>query len=337
MSLILIESDWEELCQQAPNPQPDERIDNLIDNLEEWAGVPEQLGCGYHRSLELTPGLWLDFYQYKFHQDLMVKAPVHEHPIQIGIHLSGHIYFDAVHPSLSETCGYFSGSGMSPAYVEKYRGGEQVTIVSVNIEPEWLDSFLREEQQYGSGTRKFLFKHNDWKASVYPTVTPAMRLLVQQIWNAPYRGAAKCLYLQAKVFELLAMHLDLLSGQSDQVQHLPRLKPETIARLYYAKEILTTQFEHPPSLLELAKQVGLSDRTLRRGFQGLFGTTVIGYLTQQRMQRAKQLLQEGEWTVAEVARTVGYGHLGHFAAAFKRQFGVNPRECLMGKGVGGRG
>ena len=81
-------------------------------------------------------------------------------------------------------------------------------------------------------------------------------------------------------------------------------------------------------LTELAAQVGVCDRTLRRGFRDLFGTTVIGYLTQQRMIKAEQLLRHGDYTVAEVANKVGYTHLGHFAAAFRKQFGVSPRECL---------
>jgi AraC-like DNA-binding protein len=51
-------------------------------------------------------------------------------------------------------------------------------------------------------------------------------------------------------------------------------------------------------------------------------------MTQQRMQQAQQLLQSGEWTVTEVARTVGYAHLGHFATAFKSQFGMTPGECI---------
>lgn len=36
-------------------------------------------------------------------------------------------------------------------------------------------------------------------------------------------------------------------------------------------------------------------------------------------------------TVTEVAHRVGYGDLGHFAAAFKRKFGIFPNECLLGK------
>lgn len=290
--------------------------------------MPELLGQGYSHSINLSPGVWLCFSDCQYHQDLMVKNPAHDHLIQVVIFLSGFLCYDNVHPTLGGIRGYFSGSGISPAYIAKHRGGNRLTTLDLEIEPQLLDSFFLEDEQYSSDVQKLLFKGEDWKLSFYPTVTPAMRSLAQQMWNAPYRGAAKRMYLQAKVFELVAMHLDLVLADQAPVHDLPRLKRETIARIHHAKEILTTQLEHPPSILELAQLVGVSVRTLQRGFPALFKTTVVGYLTQQRLEKAQMLLRQGGHKVAEVANLVGYGHLGHFAAAFRRQFGITPSQCL---------
>ena len=49
------------------------------------------------------------------------------------------------------------------------------------------------------------------------------------------------------------------------------------------------------------------------------------------MEQARLLLYEGDMRVAEVANYVGYSHLGQFSAAFKRKFGISPRDCLKGK------
>ncbi|WNZ27348.1 helix-turn-helix transcriptional regulator [Leptolyngbya sp. NK1-12] len=83
-------------------------------------------------------------------------------------------------------------------------------------------------------------------------------------------------------------------------------------------------------MLELAQQVGISERALQRGFRAVFQTTVQGHLKQQWLKQAERLLRQGNYTVAEAANLVGYGHLGHFAAAFKRQFGITPSQCLAG-------
>jgi AraC-like DNA-binding protein len=289
------------------------------------------VGRGYNRHMKLSPGMCLDFCDCEYYQDLMVKTPAHEHPIQFTIFLSGFLYFDDVHPNLGGIHSYFSGSGISPGYIEKCKAGERLTSVNVEIEPELLDSFLLEDGQYSCDLQKLLFKGKDCKFSFYPTVTPAMRSLAQQMWNVPYRGAAKRMYLQAKVLELVAMYLDAIAVEQKPTYDTPGLKPDTIARIHHAKEILTTQLEHPPSLCELAQQAGVSVRTLHRGFSALFNTTVVGYLTQQRLQKAEMLLRQGNYQVSEVAHLVGYSHLSRFAAAFKRQYGITPSQCLAGK------
>ncbi|WP_322744546.1 MULTISPECIES: helix-turn-helix domain-containing protein [unclassified Nodularia (in: cyanobacteria)] len=61
---------------------------------------------------------------------------------------------------------------------------------------------------------------------------------------------------------------------------------------------MTTQLEYPPSLCELAQQVGVSVRTLQRGFSALFNTTVMGYLTQQRLDNAQSRLLRGQAMIA---------------------------------------
>ncbi|WP_366838925.1 AraC family transcriptional regulator [Nostoc sp. LPT] len=137
--------------------------------------------------------------------------------------------------------------------------------------------------------------------------------------------------MQTKVLELIRLQLFPILAERDQLQRSPRLKAETIARIDYARELLLSRLENPPSLLELAQMVGVSDRTLRRGFKELFGTTVLNYLIEKRMQHAQELLREGDLSVAEVANLVGYSHLSQFAGVFRRKFGITPSQCFLGK------
>ncbi|PSN08516.1 AraC family transcriptional regulator [filamentous cyanobacterium CCT1] len=326
MTLILNQADWDELHEQAPQPELGSQV---LDEFESLIGVPKSIGRGYHRGMELSPGVWLSFAEASYQQDVRVNVPAHNHPIQIGVFLSG--YLDcSIHPTLDDSRSYFSGSGVSPAYIEIQPGGQQLASLNLEIDPAAMGTFFADEPGQPEIIRQ-LFKGEDWKASFYPKVTPAMRSLVYQMWHAPYRGVVKRLYLQAKVFELLALHLDLISDDASQPQPCGGLKPDTVARLHYAKEILTNQLENPPLLSELAKQVGVSDRTLQRGFKALFNTTVVGYLKQQRLLQAERLLRQGNHSVTEVANRVGYGHLGHFAAAFRQQFGITPQACLAGR------
>ena len=50
------------------------------------------------------------------------------------------------------------------------------------------------------------------------------------------------------------------------------------------------------------------------------------YLTQSRLQLAKQLLRDGRQGVAQVAAKVGYEAEESFNRAFKREFGLPPAK-----------
>jgi len=317
MSLTFTQLDWDDLWDSTAQAQP---TTIGLDDFETLNLLPSCLGSGYVREFDLAPGLWLSLLDCDYHQDSIVQVPAHEHPIQIGVFLSGVIDARGAHPTLGGNRAYFSGSGISPGYQECRYAGQHTMTVNVEMEPAWMDSVFGEDMT--AELKALLYKGQDWKASFYPSMTSAMRSLAQQIWNAPYRGMARRMYLQAKAWELLAMQIDLIMADQVATPEKPGLKSDTIARIHHARELLTQQLEHPPLLSDLARQVGISDRTLRRGFQELFGITPLGYLKQQRMQQARHLLQQGKLTVAEVARTVGYGHLGHFAVAFKREFGA---------------
>lgn len=326
--LILNQSNWNELRQQASQAPPSNVI---LDDLEEFWEFPACLGRGYHRSMELLPGLWLDWSEQEFYQNWLLKVPVHEHLVQCCVFLSGELPGEERYPTLGGQRSYLSGSGISPSYTTRHLRSQRLVLVNVHLLPEVFIDFFSSLTDANEALLKVLVKEAEWKASFFPTVTPAMRQVAQQISKPPFRSAMRRLYLQEKVFELLSLQLRQILGDQRLCNPQPGRKPDTIARIYHAKELLHSRLEQPPALVDLAQLVGVSDRTLRRGFRELFGTTVVGYLTKERMQQAERLLREQNCTVAEVANQVGYAHLGHFAAGFKQQFGITPSECLAGK------
>ena len=330
MTLLLSEADYTELSQSSSASAPSSCRSR--DDYEVSCWLPASLGRGCTRCLELSSGVWLDLIDKEFSQPWALQVPEHDHLVQFTLMLSGVVDYDGVYPTLGEGIGYLSGSGLSPGYVARYGRSRHIRGINIHLRPDVVESFLTASSP---ALRQSLLKTNDWKVAWFPPVTPAMQAVAQQMLQCPFDGAARRLYLQAKVFELLAFQIDAL--QADQGEKAPALalKPSTVDCIYQARAILTNQIENPPSMTELAQQVGLCDRTLRRGFRELFGTSVIGYLTQQRLNQAANLLRQGDYTIAEVATSVGYTHLGHFAAAFRKQFGMSPKECLASKSVFG--
>lgn len=141
------------------------------------------------------------------------------------------------------------------------------------------------------------------------------------------------MYLEGKVLELAALQFSQFTEADNHLHNEATLKADDIERLHQAKEILIGQINDPPSILGLARQVGLNDCKLKQGFRQVFGTTVFGYLREHRLEQARLLLIEGELSVQQVARAIGYAHPGYFATAFKRRFGVSPKAYQLGETV----
>jgi AraC-like DNA-binding protein len=148
--------------------------------------------------------------------------------------------------------------------------------------------------------------------------------LCKAIFKNPYTGKSQQFYREAKVIELIAYQIDELTKLA-QAGDL-KLTAEEEILMEYCHQVLLSSLENPPSLIELAEQVGMSDYRLKTGFKQMYGLTPFRFVVDQRMLRAKELLQTREMTVGEVALTVGFTSVGSFSNSFYEKFGIRPSE-----------
>lgn len=77
---------------------------------------------------------------------------------------------------------------------------------------------------------------------------------------------------------------------------------------------------------DLARAAGMSRTLFAERMKELLGISPIEYLTQWRMEVAREALADRRLSAAEVAEKVGYQSLPAFSRAFKKHFGVGPGE-----------
>ena len=78
----------------------------------------------------------------------------------------------------------------------------------------------------------------------------------------------------------------------------------------------------------LAEAAGMSRSAFAARFKELLGQTPLEYVTEWRMQKAMQLLEQRDKKLIDVARLVGYESDAAFSKAFKRVVGTNPGEYV---------
>ena len=112
----------------------------------------------------------------------------------------------------------------------------------------------------------------------------------------------------------------------------PKMQPdsgELIAlRLQEVLDYIHSYLDRPLQLAELAEVAGISQYYFCRLFKQSMGIAPYQYVLQQRMERAKNLLLLGKYTIAEIALLVGCTDQSRFAKHFKKYVGVTPRMFL---------
>jgi AraC-like DNA-binding protein len=101
-------------------------------------------------------------------------------------------------------------------------------------------------------------------------------------------------------------------------------KSEVYRRIYRARKFIDQSFQRPLDLRQISRQAYFSRYHFLRLFRKTFNQTPHQYLTQRRIQRAKQLLGESNLSVTEICFEVGFESVGSFCSLFHKHVGSPP-------------
>ena len=99
-----------------------------------------------------------------------------------------------------------------------------------------------------------------------------------------------------------------------------------------AKEYIRNNYSKALNLDEVSYFVNISPYYFSKIFKEGTGENFIEYLTNIRMEKAKELLNSTDYSMKEICAMVGYSDPNYFSRSFKKNVGVTPTEYKEGKG-----
>lgn len=87
---------------------------------------------------------------------------------------------------------------------------------------------------------------------------------------------------------------------------------------------INNHYETEILLEDLAKKNKISSRYMRKLFECHIGFSASEYIHMLRMERAKDLLKNSNFSVSDISLDVGYNSLQYFSTTFKKKIGISP-------------
>lgn len=198
-------------------------------------------------------------------------------------------------------------------------------IVTLLISIKKFHGLFSQEADYIS----FLDKDNiDKKYYKDGIISPSMSIVLNQLINFNFNPSIKDLYFKGKAYELLSLYFN--RSEDADIEQCPFLVDEAnVTKIRKAKDIIISRMAEPPTLQELADEIGLNIKKLKEGFRQIYGDSVFSFLFDYKMEVARKLLESGENNVNEVGHKVGYSTASHFIAAFKKKYGTTPKKYIL--------
>ncbi|MBO9728225.1 MAG: helix-turn-helix transcriptional regulator [Chitinophaga sp.] len=160
-----------------------------------------------------------------------------------------------------------------------------------------------------------------------PRITPRMQMVIEEARQCQFQGGLKKLFLQSKTIELLALQCEQVETTFFSSKPVvTKISASDVEKLYYARDLLLQHMQQPLSLEQLSRKAGLNEFKLKSGFKAVFDNTVFGYLSERRLELARELILSSNQPLADIADETGYSSPQHFSNAFRKKFGVSPSK-----------
>lgn len=153
--------------------------------------------------------------------------------------------------------------------------------------------------------------------------------LLNSLWQVEKTEPLHNIFLQNRVTLLMERFFMHLTEKVHLLDGKFTLSPEDINRLVEVEKLLSTDFsKNPPTIDYFSKMVSMSSTVLKKKFKGRYGSSIYAYYQKLRMNKAKGLLETGDYKVKDIAEAVGYANTSNFITAFKKEFQHSPGEAL---------
>ncbi|MGL6268509.1 MAG: helix-turn-helix domain-containing protein [Chitinophagaceae bacterium] len=316
-------------------------FDDLLQSLGEKLTVkveddllnfPESVGLGYLKSVSLPNGLEALIGDLTLRQDLLIERSRINKEFYVFIcdRVTGVKKFivdidkDRLEKKNTEFSAMYLLSFLSDLS-QFATAGTQLSTIRVIISKDWMAKYLKMDELDDVLQRYLSLKSKSIHVRDFDFDS---QVLMDEILNPPKDSLLEKTFIQNRIMMLLENFFAWLYQQMAVMELNIKMTRDEIDQISEVETQLLSNLSQAPTINQLARQAAMSPSKLKKQFKDVFGLPIYEYFQKNRMQKARQLLLEGNRSVKAVGMEMGFSNLSNFSLAFKKEFQELPSELL---------
>ena len=287
---------------------------------------PESYGAGYAKVKNIEDGLSYRLVSYVLNTDF-------EHRCEPSADFNLVLYFyqftskDTIHFEVADNiieseAKNYKAVVMTNSRVKQrlvLKKGTAVRGLTIQASEKWINARIANT----NGKNFNLLKQTSYYID---TMTAKAQKMLNDIFNNHEESHMPTLYIATRVLRLLEGFLDGLLKR-EVIDNTLSISSKDFESILMIEGLLLEHYgEVFPKIEKLARMALMSESKLKKIYKQAFGMGLYEYYQKNRMHKAKELLNSGDYTVSQVGSLLGYQNLSNFSSSFKKEFNQLPRD-----------
>ncbi len=210
--------------------------------------------------------------------------------------------------------------------IKPFEGKAAVIIICFEASNEYMEYFNNKIVSVNQRQKQYLNDIANMGKMVFLPKEPLDIVRDGQMDIAPDVSTLKLQYIKDAIQLLLLslMGADMTEKQSRITIYEHVTQRQTLTKKI--KEYLNDNIDKTVTLDSISNSFSYSLSSIKRIFKEETGTSIILYLNNLRMVRAKEMLRNTDMSIGNIALLLGYSNVYYFSTAFKKKWGLSPTQ-----------
>lgn len=295
--------------------------------------LPEHIGEGEIRGINFENGLALLIYKATFKDDIRLEFTLNEiHPVKFINSLHGPLTHEFSNEGIKHSIEEFTcaivASERKNGHIVEFKKDILHEVVSVEIDRKtFTEKESCELKTWNSKLQKVL-TDVEGKEQFYHIENCGVHLkdILKEKGSFENFLLARKLNLQSITMQMFISQLVQFDDDHLEDDQRTILRIQELKRVEELGKFIKENLAEDHSIKNLCRRSGLNPNKLQKGFNYLFSSSINEFITNQRLKRAKILLENNEYNVRAVVAAIGLESSSYFSKIYKERYGIAPKN-----------